>query len=94
MTPSRLHAIVTGHVQGVGYRYFVQQHARRLELVGFVRNLGYAQVEIVAQGPRADLDDLLEMLRDGPSGADVTNVQASFGEPQEGLIDFVVRSSG
>jgi acylphosphatase len=89
----RLHAIISGHVQGVGYRYFVQQHARRLGLNGFVRNMGSSQVEVIAQGPRPDLDDLLAMLYEGPSAADVTNVQASWGEPQDGLDSFKVRSS-
>ena len=69
-----LHAIIEGHVQGVGFRYFVSEQAQRIGLTGWVRNVFDGQVEIVAEGERADLETLLKYLQHGPSGAYVSDV--------------------
>jgi acylphosphatase len=68
--------VVTGRVQGVGYRYFVLQEATRLGLTGFARNLPDGSVEVVAEGPAAALETLRGLLLDGPSFARVENVSA------------------
>lgn len=73
----RLHVLITGRVQGVGFRYFVLREARRLGLHGFVRNLHSGQVEVVAEGNQETLDQLLRLLERGPDGARVSNVQVS-----------------
>ena len=70
----RLHAIVEGRVQGVGFRYFVLEHANRLEVKGWVRNTYQGNVEVTAEGCRADLDSLLDLLNQGPHGSYVTRV--------------------
>ncbi len=67
-------AIVHGDVQGVGFRYWVRQQARRLNLKGYVRNRPDRTVEVVAQGPEPALDALLSMLHQGPSMASVRAV--------------------
>jgi acylphosphatase len=69
----RLHAIVEGHVQGVGFRYYVSEQALRLGLTGWVRNRYDGQVEVVAEGAQAGLQELLKYLQRGPSGAYVSN---------------------
>ncbi len=73
---SDLHVVVRGRVQGVGFRWFVRERARRLGLVGWVRNQRDGSVEVAARGA-ADLLRMLEAaLREGPDGADVTSVDA------------------
>lgn len=74
----RLIATVRGYVQGVGYRYYVLQHARALGLTGFARNEPDDSVMVVAEGPSSLLAGLMEALRRGPEGADVQDVQTSW----------------
>ena len=65
---------VSGMVQGVGYRYFVERAARHLRVAGYVRNLGDGRVEAYAIGPAASLAALRQTLERGPNGASVTRV--------------------
>lgn len=69
-----LHAFVEGHVQGVGFRYFVKEKAELLGLTGWVRNLYNGSVEFTAQGDRNKIEQLLAAVRIGPSRSIVTNV--------------------
>jgi len=78
-SPLRLHAWVSGRVQGVGFRYFVMQNAQTLGLAGWVRNLHDGRVEVVAEGPHEALDRLLAALRKGPMSAEVAEVAYEFG---------------
>lgn len=83
---ARLTAAVTGRVQGVGYRYFVTTHARRLGLTGRVRNEPDGSVSLEAEGPRAALETLLVHLHEGPPAAEVEAVDEAWG-PAEGAYD-------
>lgn len=74
-TTRRRYHRIQGRVQGVGFRQFVQEKARELGLVGYVRNLKDGDVELQAEGPEEDLDRLLETLRQGPPAARVDNVK-------------------
>jgi acylphosphatase len=65
---SRLHAIVEGHVQGVGFRVFVQTIAITLGLKGWVRNLWDGNVEVTAEGAQVVLEKFLASLIQGPRG--------------------------
>jgi acylphosphatase len=88
----RLTAEVRGRVQGVGFRYFVVEQARRLGLTGYARNLrGGRSVEVVAEGERPALEALLAELRKGPAGAWVEDVRADWGPEQAGFAGFDVR---
>ncbi|MBU0608041.1 MAG: acylphosphatase [Armatimonadetes bacterium] len=91
---ARLHAIVTGRVQGVGFRYFVLDVARELGLSGAVRNLRGGQVEVVAEGKRTELERLAAALREGPPAARVTNLQLSWAEPTGRFTGFSIQASG
>ena len=73
---ARLHAIIEGRVQGVGFRAFVQTIAADLGLTGWVRNRWDSSVEVVAEGEEARLNRLEAALRRGPSGAYVTDVHS------------------
>ena len=77
-THERLRAIVRGMVQGVNFRYYTQERARQLRLTGWVRNLADGSVEMLAEGPRAALNSLLEFLRHGPPAASVTEVRETW----------------
>jgi acylphosphatase len=74
----RLEAGVHGRVHGVGFRYFVIVRAMRMGLTGFVANAQDGSVRVVAEGPRADLEDLLEALHEGPASALVERVDEEW----------------
>lgn len=76
----RIVALVSGRVQGVGYRAFVLRYARALGLDGSVRNLPSGQVEVIAEGEEPQLQQLLTLLRQGPPAARVTDVTVQWGE--------------
>ncbi|NPA92698.1 MAG: acylphosphatase [Chloroflexi bacterium] len=78
----RAHAFVHGRVQGVGFRNFVLQTARRLGLKGWARNRINGTVEVVAQGPKPAVEALLKALERGPALAYVTQVEVSWETPQ------------
>lgn len=80
----RVDATVRGRVQGVGYRVFVLREAACLGLAGHVANLPDGSVHVVAEGPRADLDTLLERLEEGPPAGWVDRVITRW-EPARGL---------
>lgn len=70
---------VSGLVQGVGYRYATVQRARELGLVGWVRNRHDGTVEVLVQGPAANVEALIDWMRRGPPGAVVTRLEESDG---------------
>ena len=69
--------LVSGLVQGVGFRWFVARHARSLGLVGYARNLPDGRVEVVVSGPDESLPALEQLLRAGPANAQVDRVERS-----------------
>jgi acylphosphatase len=69
-----LHFLIQGRVQGVGFRWFVQREASELGLQGWVRNTENGEVEVLAAGEPADLDELRSSLRKGPRGSRVDRV--------------------
>ena len=86
----RLTAIVRGRVQGVGYRMFVLEHAQRLGLRGYVRNLPDGEVEVIAEGNEDALQTLLNHLRQGPFGAIVREVETYWSEPTGEFARFFI----
>jgi acylphosphatase len=86
---ARITALVSGQVQGVGYRAFVRQQARDLGVTGYAENLADGRVEVVAEGHRADLDLLLVRMEVGPAHAAVADVHVEWGAAG-GLTGFHV----
>jgi acylphosphatase len=88
---TRLHAIVDGHVQGVGFRAFVLEHALELGLTGWVRNRWDGTVEVVAEGSKMDLEYLLSILRRGPRSYTTSSVQPEWLDATGEFTRFQIR---
>ncbi len=92
----RVHAFVTGRVQGVGFREFTRREARRLGVGGYVRNLPDGRVEVVADGAGRALESLVSVLRAGPPGARVRGVHVEWSDDHAGsdpsvTMEFSIR---
>lgn len=88
----RVHFWVSGRVQGVGFRYHTQVRATELGLLGWVRNLADGRVEVVAEGPRAQIEKLVEWCRKGPPSAKVVRLEGPNEElSSDPLAPFSVR---
>jgi acylphosphatase len=84
---SRTVAVVSGHVQGVGYRYFVGRLAEAAGLSGSARNLPDGRVEVVLEGPEDDVSGVLAQL-DGPRAPGTVRRIDSRREPEQGSSGF------
>jgi len=82
--------VISGRVQGVGFRYFVLRAALELGVTGWVRNLADGSVEVQAQGDESQLDGLESRLRSGPSRSDVRSVDVREAAP-ESCANFRIR---
>ncbi len=87
----QIHIIITGFVQGVGFRKFVKHTARSLNLVGWTRNVKDGTVEIVAVGEEDHLHMLLVSIERGTMLSQVDNIHVDWEDVQEVFTDFVVR---
>jgi acylphosphatase len=90
----RLEATIRGRVQGVGFRWFVVRHAKRLGLAGWVANAPDGSVGVVAEGSQVALDELLGLLREGPAGASVEAVDSRRSPASGSLRGFNARAGG
>ena len=86
-----LHAIVKGHVQGVYFRAFTEKEAVSLGLKGYVRNLPSGDVEVLAEGEREKLEELVKQLKIGPPHSKVTQVTTEWLETTEKHNGFRIR---
>ena len=87
----RVHVIVTGVVQGVGFRFFAQHLARQYELSGYARNRVDGTVEVEAEGPETAVGDFLKELRVGPRSSDVTGMDVEERPVQGDFDGFRIR---
>ncbi len=85
-----LHAVVAGLVQGVFFRRFVFREATTLGLHGRVRNLFDGRVEVEAEGDRQKLEQLVQRLHKGPTGAQVADVATEWAEYRGAYGEFQV----
>lgn len=86
----RLHLIIEGLVQGVGFRQATVQTAKMLSLTGWVKNLPDGHVEAVAEGSEDKLQDFLKWAQQGPRGARVTEVHVRWLDALGEATDFRV----
>ncbi len=89
---ARLHARVFGLVQGVYFRDSTRQKAESLRIVGWARNARDGSVEVMAEGPRSDLESLLSFLRVGPPSARVERVETAWAEATGEFTAFDIRT--
>jgi acylphosphatase len=82
--------LVSGRVQGVGFRYFVQDAAAREGVTGYVRNLPDGQVEALVEGEADAVTRVERAIRSGPGGARVEHVEVDLLEPSGTYRSFRV----
>lgn len=87
----RARIVVTGVVQGVGFRYFTLHLARRLELAGYVRNRMDGAVEVEVEGEEGSVHAFLDDLSVGPRSAHITGLEVENLEPGGDYDGFEVR---
>jgi acylphosphatase len=75
--------LISGRVQGVGFRYFAQRVAQELGVAGWARNLADGRVEVHGTGRAADLDHFEARLRMGPAHSDVRGFEVQQSSPEE-----------
>ena len=87
-----VHAVVTGRVQGVGFRAFVLDEASTRGLRGWVRNRSDGAVEALFSGPHTSVDAVIVACRSGPVLSRVADVAVTDVEADAGLGEFTIRS--
>ncbi len=88
---ARLHLIISGRVQGVGFRFSAYDEAKDLALAGWVRNIPGGEVEIVAEGSKENLQMLAAWARLGPPSAHVTEVHEDWLDSTGEFTEFRIR---
>lgn len=78
----RVHVLISGKVQGVGFRASTRRRAKNLELAGWVKNTEDGKVEAVFEGEDDNVEEMLDWCRKGPSIAKVVNVDVEEEEPE------------
>jgi len=87
----RVRILVQGRVQGVYYRASARDQARRFDLSGWARNCPDGSVEVVAEGERLQLEQLIAWCRKGPPAAVVTHVDVKWQEATGEFAGFAVK---
>ena len=87
----RVHILISGDVQGIGFRFSTIQVARDLKLTGWVRNNPESTVEIIAEGEEESLENLIAWAKEGPKPAKVANVKIDWQKPTGDFDSFDVR---
>ena len=88
---ARFHALISGRVQGVAFRFFAEHVARTLGVTGWVRNLHDGRVEVVAEGEKEILEEFLKELKKGPRLARVEEVEITWEDYRGEFLDFTIR---
>ena len=87
----RAEIITTGLVQGVGFRYYVAQHAKSLKLTGYVKNLFSGEVLTVVEGEIAVIEDLFQKINIGPLHASVNKCKIIWDDFKDEFKTFEVK---
>ena len=83
--------LVSGRVQGVGFRYFVMRHAQAEKICGYVRNLNDGRVEFLLQGDADSVARVLGQIRGGPDYARVNELQLDDCDEIAEITEFIIR---
>lgn len=90
MERQRVHILISGHVQGVGFRFTASHVAKRLAVTGWVKNQHDGKVEIIAEGNQQQLAQLIEWAEQGPQYATVDSVITDYSTASDEFIDFLI----
>jgi acylphosphatase len=90
---TRIHVWVNGRVQGVGFRAYVQQNAVQIGVTGWVRNVGYDEVEAVAEGSKEQAEDFLRVMKRGPMSSRVEDWREEWEKATGEFNSFRVKAS-
>lgn len=86
------HLLISGRVQGVGFRYFTQKNASALGLKGWVKNLPDGRVEVMAEGPNEKVDELIKKCKQGPPSSYVKDLKVETIDQKENTLpEFKIR---
>ena len=89
----RAHVWVKGRVQGVGFRAYVEAIAQQTGVAGWVRNVGYDEVEAVAEGTREKVEQFVELMKQGPRASRVDESRIEWEESTGEFREFGVKRS-
>jgi len=87
----RISLFISGYVQGVGYRWYVQRLAKRINVYGFVRNLRDGRVEALVEGKDELVEQFLQNLKEGSFKDQLEEIKKSEEEYQEEYSDFTIK---
>ena len=90
VSAERAHVFYTGRVQGVGFRHTAEQKALELGLTGWVKNLRDSRVELVCEGPKTGIEELLAQIKDGQMGKYVQKTVVTWEKATGEFDDFIV----
>ena len=91
MQNKSIHILISGRVQGVGFRYFVLRKAEELQIKGWVKNTPDGKVEIEAEGGEEQLSTFIDWMKIGPQRAVVSIISVEEFLPQRNFSTFQVR---
>lgn len=84
------HLIISGYVQGVGFRQFIKGKAKQLKLAGWVQNMPDKTVECLVEGETEQIQNMIEICKKGPAIAHVKEVKVTLNEPEGIYPDFEI----
>ena len=87
----QVHLLISGFVQGIGYRSWVRSRARSLGLTGWINNLENGSVETVFQGEEEKIKEMIKLCKEGPPMAEVENIEIQWDQINGEFKDFQVR---
>lgn len=86
-----VHVIISGYVQGIGFRQFIKYKAKNLNVKGWIKNLPDGRVEAVFAGNRLDVEKMVELCRKGPFLAEVKKVGVNWNHKNDAdIIGFEI----
>jgi acylphosphatase len=91
MPVKSIYLVISGRVQGVGFRYFVRQKAQELNISGWVKNTPDGKLEIEAEGENHNLEIFIDWMRIGPSRAVIRSFSNSDIYPIRNFTNFIIR---
>lgn len=87
----RVKVVITGEVQNVNMRSYIQEKALLLELAGYVKNMDDGTVEAVFEGDEKDVEEMIEFCKEGPRGATIDDVEVIEEDYKGNFEDFEIR---